>query len=105
MTFPVRSQPADGSYTQFEKKQWSEWSKNSYYVYAHTSLTVPLNVMGAFKNLSSAVLGSLFRKKSTPFQMIAQNVGFEKASLIIVMELLVLLCQHQRVTWFCNMND
>lgn len=37
--------------------------------------------------------------------MIAQNVGFEKASLIIVMELLVLLYQHQRVTWFCNLND
>lgn len=67
MTFPVRSQPADRSYTQFEKKQCSEWrSKNSYYVYAHTSSTVPLNVMGAFESLSSVVLGSLFRKKKYP---------------------------------------
>lgn len=91
---------------QLEKKQCSEWrSENSHHVDACTSLTVPLNVMGAFENLSSVVLGSLFRIKSTPFQMIAQNVGFEKASLIIVMELLVLLYQHQRVTWFCNMND
>ena len=33
--------------------------------------------------------------------MIAKNVAFEKASVITVIKLPVLLYQHHRVLWFC----
>lgn len=103
MTFPVRSRPATFHTAPLKRNS----VQNVGVKIVTLGLLAPswmasLGVMGAFESLASVFLGSLFRKKKkAPFQMIAKNVAFEKASVITVIELPVLLYQHHRVLWFC----
>lgn len=103
MTFPVRSWPATFHTALLKRNSVQNVRVKIVTLGLHApSWMASLGVMGTFESLASVFLGSLFRrKKKAPFQMIAKTVGFEKASVIIVIKLLHLFYQHQRVLWFC----
>lgn len=103
MTFPVRSWPATFHTARLKRSSVQNVGVKIVTLGLHApSWMASLGVMGAFESLASVFLGSLFRKKKkAPFQMIAKNVAFEKASVITVVKLPVLLYQHHRVLWFC----
>ena len=103
MTFPVRSRPATFHTARLKRNSVQNVGVKIVTLgWLAPSWMASLGVVGAFESHASVFLGSLFRKKKkAPFQMIAKNVAFEKASVITVIKLPVLLYQHHRVLWFC----
>ena len=99
MTFPVRSRPATSHTAGLKRNSVENVGVKIVPIGTHApSLMASLSVVDAFESLSTVFLRSLFKK--APFQMIAKNVAFETASLIIVIGSPIFLYQHERVLWF-----
>ena len=94
MTFPASSQPAD------PPRSIRNVGVTVVTASTYAPSVLSLRGMGAFERALFS-LGLCLGKKY-PIQMITKNVAFEKASVITVIESLVLLCQLPGVVCFCT---